>query len=573
MNGASPISSPQPGGSLSAGRREHDLARLAAGEVVDLLVVGGGVTGAGVALDAASRGLTVALVEAHDLAWGTSRWSSKLVHGGLRYLASGDLGLAMESAAERDILMRRTAPHLVHPIPIMVPLTPAVRPADAATMAAGLRVADLLRRGARTPSATLPPPRRLTAVETHQLAPAVREAGLRGGLLYWDGQLIDDARLVVALARTAAAYGARVLTRLRVRTLDGAEALVEDVLTGATFSLRARTVVNATGVWAPTLAPEVRLRPSRGTHLVVAAGAFGATRTALTVPMPGERNRYALVLPQDDGRVYVGLTDVTADTVEDVPRPSAAEVETLLGVVSGVLDAPLDRADVLGAFAGLRPLLDLTDHSAGAASRAAAVAQRVAHALRGRSAPPNTAAAATAAVADAGVVAGAAPPRSPRTADLSRRHAVLVGPGGVVTVVGGKLTTYRRMARDAVDVAVAHAGLEAGACRTARLPLVGAAPRDQLAALAAPRRLVERYGTEAPAVLAEAGGDPELLAPIAAGTAVTGAELLFALRHEGALDVGDLLDRRTRIGLVAADRAAAETRAAHLVDLVAANRV
>ncbi|ONH29735.1 glycerol-3-phosphate dehydrogenase/oxidase [Pseudofrankia asymbiotica] len=563
MNGASPISTPAPGGSLSPARRERELARLAGGEVVDLLVVGGGVTGAGVALDAASRGLSVALVEARDLAWGTSRWSSKLVHGGLRYLASGDLGLAMESATERDILLRRTAPHLVHPVPIMVPLTPAVRRTDAAMMTAGLRVADGLRHAARTPSGTLPPPRRLTAVEAHQLAPTLRETGLRGGLLYWDGQLVDDARLVVAIARTAAAYGARVLTRLRVRTLDGTGALVEDTLTGSTFSLRARAVVNATGVWARTLAPEVRLRPSRGTHLVVAAGAFGGTRTALTVPIPGERNRYALVLPQDDDRVYVGLTDVPADTVEDVPRPTAAEVEELLGIVSGVLDAPLDRADMLGAFAGLRPLLDVADTAGatgGVGGRAASLAHSVAHSLRGRS--PSS-----------GVHSAPSLPRSSRSADLSRRHAVLVGPGGVVTVVGGKLTTYRRMARDAVDAAVAHAGLDAGACRTARLPLVGAAPRAELAAVAAPRRLVERYGTEAPAVLAEAGGDPDLLAPVAAGMSATGAELLFALRHEGALDVDDLLDRRTRIGLVAADRAAAAPRAARLIDLVAGDRV
>ncbi|MDT3438770.1 MULTISPECIES: glycerol-3-phosphate dehydrogenase/oxidase [unclassified Pseudofrankia] len=560
MNGAIPISTPAPGGSLSPARRERELARLAGGEIVDLLVVGGGVTGAGVALDAASRGLSVALVEARDLAWGTSRWSSKLVHGGLRYLASGDLGLAMESATERDILLRRTAPHLVHPVPIMVPLTPAVRRTDAVAMTAGLRVADGLRRAARTPSGTLPPPRRLTAVEAHQLAPTLRETGLRGGLLYWDGQLVDDARLVVAIARTAAAYGARVLTRLRARTLDGTGALVEDTLTGSTFSLRARAVVNATGVWAPTLAPEVRLRPSRGTHLVVAAGAFGGTRTALTVPMPGQRNRYALVLPQDDDRVYVGLTDVPADTVEDVPRPTAAEVEELLGIVSGVLDAPLDRADMLGTFAGLRPLLDVADTAGATGRTAASLVHSVTHPLRGRAPSAN---------------ARSAPalPRSPRSADLSRRHAVLVGPGGVVTVVGGKLTTYRRMARDAVDLAVAHAGLAAGACRTARLPLVGAAPRAQLAAVDAPRRLVERYGTEAPAVLAEAGGDPDLLAPVAAGMSVTGAELLFALRHEGALDVDDLLDRRTRIGLVAADRAAAAPRAARLVDLVAGDRV
>lgn len=519
--------SPHRGASLSAARRERELAELAAGEVVDLLVIGGGVTGAGVALDAASRGLTVALAEARDLAWGTSRWSSKLVHGGLRYLASGDLRLAMESAQERDILLRRTAPHLVHPLPILIPLTPEVSQRSTMLMTTGLHVADLMRRAARTPSATLPPPRRLTAIETRQHAPTLRETGLRGGLLYWDGQLVDDARLVVTLARTAAAQSARVLTRLRARRLTGTEALVEDTLSGATFSLRARTVVNATGVWAPTLAPEIRLRPSRGTHLVLAAGAFGGLRAAVTVPMPGEHNSYVTVVPQADGRVYVGLTDVPAEDVEDVPQPTPAEIETLLGVVSAALDAPLDRADVLGAFAGLRPLLD-TQESAGSAGA------------------------------------------QTRSADLSRRHAVRVGPDGVITIVGGKLTTYRRMARDAVDTAVARGGLTAGRCGTARLPLVGAAPRAELAAVRAPRRLVERYGTEAVAVLAEAGGDPDLLTPIAAGTSVTGAELLFALRHEGALDVDDLLDRRTRIGLVGPDRAAALPRATELAERVLA---
>jgi glycerol-3-phosphate dehydrogenase len=385
---------------------------------------------------------------------------------------------------------------------------------------AGLHTADLLRRAAGTPRTVLPSSRRLTAVETRQMAPALRAAGLRGGLLYWDGQVVDDARLVVTIARTAAAHGARILTRLRVQELDGTGALVADTLTGAAFPIRARAVVNATGVWAPRLAPQVRLRPSRGTHLVVSAAALGDPRTALSLPIPDVRNRYALVLPQDDGRVYIGLTDVPADEVTDEPTPSQPEIDHLLHVVAGWLDPPVDRADLLGAFAGLRPLLD---GSAG-----------------GRSAD--------------------------RSADLSRRHAVYTGPDGVVTVVGGKLTTYRRMAQDAVDVATAAAGLPAGACRTARLPLVGAAPRSVLAAVPAPRRLVDRYGTQAPDVLAEAGGDPELLAPIAPGIPVTGAELLFALRHEGALDVDDLLDRRTRIGLVPADRKAALPRARALLD-------
>lgn len=499
--------------SLTADRRAHELAELADGSVVDLLVVGGGVTGAGVALDAAARGLSVALVEAHDLAFGTSRWSSKLVHGGLRYLASGDVRLARESAAEREILMRRTAPHLVHPLPILLPLTRNVPATSALVTRAGLSLADLLRRGARTPSTVLPPPRRLSTVETLGMVPGLREAELRGGLLHWDGQLVDDARLVVTIARTAAAFGARIITRVRVLMVSdhapsGTGFAVEavDTVTGRPCTLRARAVVNATGVWAPGLAPEIRLRPSRGSHLVLPAAVFGGTLTALSVPIPGERNRYALVLPQGDGRVYVGLTDVPADEVTDRPVPDHQEITHLLNVVSEVLATPLDRADVLGAFAGLRPLLD----------------------------GPGG-----------------------RTADLSRRHSVHIGANRVITVVGGKLTTYRRMAQDAVDAAVAQANLDAGPCRTTRLPLVGAASRRVLASVPAPRRLVARYGTQAPAVLDLARRDPALLAPVAAGVDVTRAELVFAVLHEGALDVDDLLDRRTRIGLVPADRAAA----------------
>ncbi|WP_261559211.1 glycerol-3-phosphate dehydrogenase/oxidase [Frankia tisae] len=545
--------------SLNARRRDRELAATADGEPVDVLVVGGGVTGAGVALDAASRGLSVALAEAHDLAFGTSRWSSKLVHGGLRYLAGGDVAVAWESAVERDILMRHTAPHLVRALPIVTPLTPQVSHSAAALVHTGLRIGDLMRRAAGTPHTVLPGPRRLTAVETLGLAPALRETGLRGGLVYWDGQLVDDARLVVALARTAAGHGARILTRLRVEHIDaraaaggdaataarhrgGFEVTARDELTGDEVRLRARTVVNAAGVWAPTLTPGIRLRPSRGTHLVLRSDALKGARGALSVPMPGERNRFALVLPQGDGRVYVGLTDVPVDRVTDVPEPDASEITELVDVVSAVLAAPLDRADLLGAFAGLRPLLDdsprlddgpLLDDS-----------PRLGHGPRSRP--------------------GAARPG--RTADLSRRHLVRTDRGGLVTVVGGKLTTYRRMAADAVDAAVAAGELPAGPCRTRRLGLVGAAPRSILAAVAAPRRLVERYGTEAPRVLAAADHDPGLLVPIVDGVPVTGAELLFAVRHEGALDPADLLDRRSRIGLVPTERRAALAAATRLFD-------
>jgi glycerol-3-phosphate dehydrogenase len=500
---------------LDAVRRERELGEVLDGPEVDLLVIGLGVTGAGVALDAASRGLAVVAVDAHDLAFGTSRWSSKLVHGGLRYLAKGQLGVAHESAVERGVLMTRTAPHLTRPLPMLIPLVPMVSRSVAATTRAGLLAGDLLRGGARTPASVLPRPRRLSRTETLALAPQLRPSGLRGGLLSWDGQLEDDARLVVALARSAAGHGARVLTRTRATDLDGGGAEVTDVVTGRTGRIRARAVVNAAGVWAGSLVPDVTLRPSRGTHLVLRGSSLPGLSVAVMAPVPGESNRFVFALPQPDGRLYVGLTDEPADgPVPDVPEPTEAEIGFLLDVVSAVFDRPLDRNDVAGAYAGLRPLLD----------------------------------------------AGG------RTADLSRRHAVLTSSEGVVTVVGGKLTTYRRMAQDAVDTAVRQAHLVAAPCRTRDLSLVGAAPHERLAALEQPDRLVRRYGTEAGAVLADARDrtglpDEELLAPVADGVPVTRAELIWGVSHEGALDVDDLLDRRTRVGLVAADRAAVEPAA------------
>jgi glycerol-3-phosphate dehydrogenase len=501
--------------SLNARRRAVELDALAGGEQVDLLVVGGGVTGAGVALDAASRGLSVALIEAHDLAFGTSRWSSKLVHGGLRYLAKGDVPLAHESAAERGVLMSVVAPHLTRPLPQLFPLHREVSAGIAAFTMTGLVAGDALRRAARTPSSVLPAPRKVSGVEALALAPALRRDGLRGGLLSFDGQLTDDARLVVALARTAAGFGARILTRVRALELrrDGAQA--RDELTGAEFGLRARVVVNATGVWAGRLTGAVRLRPSRGTHLVLDGQALGLTRTALTVPVPGERNRFVLFLPQDDGRCLLGLTDEPLDgPVPDVPAVPESDVEFLLRTGSAVLDRPLTRADVLGSFAGLRPL-----------------------------------------------VAGSAGARS---ADLSRRHTVAEH-DGVLTVVGGKLTTYRRMAADAVDAAATLLSTPIAPTRTDRIPLVGAAPRSRLSTLDAPQRLISRYGTESTRVSALADLDPDLAEPLSPSTAVTAAEVVWAVRHEGALTPDDVLDRRTRIGLVPTDRAAALPQVTPLV--------
>jgi glycerol-3-phosphate dehydrogenase len=502
-------------GSLNAVRRERELAALAGGERVDLAVVGGGVTGAGIALDAASRGLSVALIEAHDLAFGTSRWSSKLVHGGLRYLAKGDFALAYESAVERGILMTRTAPHLTRTMPQLFPLYTSTSAAAQALVTTGLRAGDLLRRAARTPSSVLPRPRTIPAAEALALAPGLDATHLRGALLAYDGALVDDARLVVTLARTASTLGARILTRLRATALAADTVECLDEVSGRSLRISARQVVNAAGVWAGELTPSVTLRPSRGSHLVLAAETAGIGASSVNIGVPGETNRFVFLLPQPDGRVYLGLTDEQVDgPIPDVPTAPESDVDFLLGLASSALSRNLTREDVIGTFAGLRPLID----------------------------------------------------REGRSADLSRKHAVLTGDNGVVTIVGGKLTTYRKMAEDAVDTAITVAGLHAGPSRTGTLPLLGAAPRASLSSVDAPTRLVAKYGTEAPRVAAVGHLDPSLAEPLFSGTEITAAEVLWAVRHEGALDVEDVLQRRTRLSLVPADSAAAEPRVRDLVD-------
>ena len=490
-------------------------------ESTDVLVIGLGITGAGVALDAASRGLSVVAVDAHDVAFGTSRWSSKLVHGGLRYLARGQVDVAHESAVERGILMQTTAPHLIRALPMLMPLTPEVTRVQGGLARVGLRLGDLLRLGARTGRETLPRPRKIGVTETLTLASVVRPDGLRGGLLSWDGQLEDDVRLVLAVARTAVAHGAHVHTRVRVSEPTGTGAVLTDTRTGESRTVRARTVINATGVWAGDLVEEIRLRPSRGTHVVLRKDTLPGVRCAIMAPVPGARNRFVFALPQPDETFYVGLTDEEVDEIPDVPEPPEDDIEFLLRVLNTTLREDVRRDQVIGAYAGLRPLLD----------------------------------------------------SGSTTADISRKHAVLVSRTGVVTVVGGKLTTYRRMAQDAVDRAVSEAGLTAGTCRTASLPLLGAGSPSELAAVDAPHRLVRRFGTEAPAVLANAAQvtglpDDELLAPITPGLHATLAELVFGVTHEGATTVEDLLDRRTRIGLVPADRELAVPAAEKVLDLV-----
>jgi glycerol-3-phosphate dehydrogenase len=491
---------------LNAARRAADLTALADGEPLDVVVIGGGITGAGIALDAASRGLRVALVEKHDLAFGTSRWSSKLVHGGLRYLASGNVGIARRSAIERGILMTRNAPHLVHAMPQLVPLLPSMSHGKRALVRAGFLAGDALRMLAGTPASTLPRSRRVPAQRVVEMAPTVRRDGLDGGLLAYDGQLIDDARLVVAVARTAAQHGARILTYVAASEATGTSVRLTDQRTGQSFDVSAGAVINAAGVWAAEIDGSLRLRPSRGTHLVFDAAAFGNPTAALTIPIPGELNRFVFAMPEQLGRVYLGLTDEDAPgPIPDVPEPSAAEIAFLLDTVNTALGTALGTADVIGAYAGLRPLIDT----------------------------------------------GAG-----RTADVSREHAVVESPSGVISVIGGKLTEYRYMAQDVLDQAIGLRHLRAGDCRTRDLPLLGApANPGPVAAPAAglPVSLVARYGAEASSVVAAATCERPS-EPVAEGIDVTRAEFEYAVTRECALEVSDILDRRTRIGLVPHDR-------------------
>jgi glycerol-3-phosphate dehydrogenase len=491
---------------LNEARRSRELAAIADGEQLDLIVIGGGITGTGIALDAATRGLRVALVEKRDLAFGTSRWSSKLVHGGLRYLATGNVGIARRSAVERGILMTRNAPHLVKAMPQLVPLLPETSAASRALVRFGFAAGDGLRKLAGTPSSTLPRSRCVSAERAIEMAPTVRREGLRGGLLAYDGQLIDDARLVTAVARTAAQHGARILTRVGASNATGTSVTLTDDRSGESFDVSARAVVNATGVWAADVDTSLRLRPSRGTHLVFDAKVFGNPVAALTIPIPGEINRFVFAMPEQLGRVYLGLTDEDAPgPIPDVPQPTSEEISFLLDTVNTALAVALTPADVIGAYAGLRPLIDT----------------------------------------------GAG-----RTADVSRDHAVVESASGVISVIGGKLTEYRFMAEDVLDRAIALRGLTATPCRTRNLPLVGA-PSNPVKTLRSPAdlpgSLVARYGAEAPNVIAAAGCERPT-EPVADGIDVIRAEFEYAVSHEGAMTVDDILDRRTRIGLVESDR-------------------
>jgi glycerol-3-phosphate dehydrogenase len=485
---------------LNAARRATELSALADGETVDVLVIGGGVTGAGVALDAQSRGLKTALLERRNLATGTSRWSSKLAHGGLRYLAQGHPGIAWESARERHWLATQIAPHLIRALPQLSPANGLVE--------TGIRLGDGMRALAGTSRRRLPCTRRISAEEAQRWAPALAPEHNRGAILHWDGQLEDDARLVIAIARTAAAYGAKILTYSEVEQITDTGVNARDVLTGDEFTVKARHVINATGVWAGRLVNGVRLAPSRGSHILIDASRLGDPRASVNIPIPGHFGRFVFAIPRPDGLVLIGLTDdpYTGDELPDAPQPTSEDIRFLLEMTSTAFTTPLTEQDIVGSYAGLRPLLDTGEQ---------------------------------------------------QTSDISRSHAVITDPDtNAVTIVGGKLTTYRQMAQDAVDA------ISDRDCVTQRLPLVGAGERSP----SAPPRLIRRFGSEA----AEIGqGDTDSVAP---GLPTLKAELTVAVEREGALTAADILDVHTRLGLVTAWREQALGAAEEAVYAISSSR-
>jgi glycerol-3-phosphate dehydrogenase len=480
------------------------LARLA-DETFDLVVVGGGITGAGAALDAADRGLRVALVERDDLASGTSSKSSKLVHGGLRYLQTGDVQLVKEALRERQRLLDN-APHLVRPLPFVLPVLHeggAVPAKLAKALGSALWAYD--RAGAARIGEQY---RRLDRDAVLDLAPTLPPERVAGGYLYWDARA-DDARLVLAVARTAASLGAVVTTRTPVCGMahDGAGRIRSvTVDTGEeAIEVRTRAVINAGGVWADDVRaldeghhPDT-LRPAKGIHLVIPLARVGV-RAAIVVPVPQDK-RSLFVVPWGD-HAYVGTTDTDHDGPLDDPQCTPDDIAYVLSALNHSFTSGITEADVTGTWAGLRPLVKAAGSS--------------------------------------------------RTADLSRRHTVQVAVSGVVTVTGGKLTTYRPMAEEAVDAVDALLGRRSR-CRTAGLRVLGAPPPTGAPAgegTPPDDHLVGRFGTEAPLVRALAETHPALAEPLVPGLPYLAAEAVWAARHEQATTLTDVLERRTRARLL-----------------------
>ena len=504
--------------------RRSAWARLKDSGPWDLAVIGGGATGLGVALDAAVRGLSVVLLEAVDFAAGTSSRATKLVHGGVRYLAQGNLGLVHEALQERALLLAH-APHVAQPLQFVVP---AYRLWEAPFYGAGLKAYDVLALGRR-----LGPTQFLGPSATQRALPSVKRAGLCGGVSYWDGQF-DDARMAVLLARTAAQRGALVLNHARVQAMQkpSREAhdspwilTVHDALGCHVEQVRARCVVNATGVWVDTLrdldraacAPSdhthARLvKPSQGVHLVVDRSFLPGSR-ALMVPRTRD-GRVLFAVPWM-GKTILGTTDTPREDIVGEPRALASEVDFILSEIATYLDPAPQRRDVRSVWVGLRPLVQPQVHTDQSTSGA--------------------------------------------TASLSREHTVMVDPSGLVTVTGGKWTTYRAMAQDVLKQCMTHGLLPsrpAGA--TASLPLLGAQ------GVASPSRWsladppgVHLYGSEARELQALPGAQRWLAFDTETGAGILSEAMVrFAVRHEMARDVEDVLARRSRLLFLDARQAA-----------------
>jgi len=492
---------------FSAQTRTANLTRMAE-DRFDVLVIGGGITGAGIALDAAARGLSVALVEKDDFAAGTSGRSSRLVHGGLRYLEHGEFGLVRESLRERGILFR-LAPHLVRPVPMYM-LAGDLR--RRAAYRAGLTGYEMLAAGRN-----IGYHKSVSAGKVAEAIPGL--GGSSRGVRYFECQT-DDARLTIEVARTAQAAGAVLANHARVTGLLGdgrvTGAAVTDEMTGHGFEVRARAVVNATGIWAERVADLasgsgaegcLRLRPSKGVHLVFAPGAVRTT-AAVVAPSAARDGRYIFIVPWED-RVYAGTTDTPYQGDLDDPEPGEADRDYILAAVAGLFPGVTGR-DVVASWAGLRPLL-------------------------GREGDGDA-----------------------KSSDLSRKHAIVAGPFGLYTITGGKLTTYRAMAEDLVDRVAADLG-GTGPCRTREIPLGlhGSAAaavrlaRDEVARLGLPPRtavrLVQRYGDDWRQATHLIGEDLILGEPVAGGLPVLGVEVALARSREMALTEEDIYVRRTRL--------------------------
>lgn len=494
-------------GRLGPGDRERNWNRLGS-EEFDVVVIGGGVTGAGAALDAATRGLRVALVEARDLAAGTSSRSSKLFHGGLRYLEQLEFSLVREALRERELMLTRLAPHLVKPVPFLYPLSHRVweRPYTAA----GLLMYDTMG-GARS----VPGQKHLSRAGALRMVPALKRNALIGGIRYYDAQS-DDARHTMTVARTAARYGAVVATSTQVtgflREADRVAGVrLRDVETGAETEVRAQTVINATGVWTDELQRlsgsrgQFRVRASKGVHIVVPRD-----RIVSEVGMILRTEKSVLFVVPWGGHWIVGTTDT--DWNLDLAHPAATkkDIDYILEHVNTVLATPLTHADIEGVYAGLRPLL-----------------------------------------------AG----ESDESSKLSREHAVARVAPGLVAIAGGKYTTYRVMAADAVDAVAPDLSGRVASSITDQVPLLGADgyhalvnQADQIASAHGVhpyriRHLLDRYGSQVHEVLAPTADRPELLKPVPGASAYLQAEVVYACTHEGALHLEDVLTRRTRISI------------------------